>query len=151
MLVSQYLKEKFCILELGSDTKEGAVREIADKLESTNKITNKEKFIDDVLEREHLGSTGIGNSIGIPHARTDSVKGFVMGFGRSSKGIEFKALDGVRVKLIFLMGADPGELNLYLRILAELSKLLMDQSFRDALLSASSEAEIIKILKKFDK
>ena len=92
-----------------------------------------------------------GNKVAIPHARTKAVKGFIIGFGRSQTGIDFKSLDGEKVNLIFLMGADPGELNLYLRILAELSKLLMDNSFRQALISAGTETEIIEAIKKFER
>ncbi len=151
MVVSQYLEKNFCIMELESADKEAAIYEIAEKLNQGKKLINKDKFILDVLERENLGSTGIGNNVAIPHARTDSVKGFVIGFGRSSSGINFKALDGEKVKLIFLMGAEPKELNLYLRILAELSKLLMNSSFRKDLISAENPQEIINVIKKFEK
>lgn len=151
MVVSDYLKDKFCVMDLKALDKAGAVKEIAEKLDKSGKLINKGKFVKDVLEREALGSTGIGNSVGIPHARTDAVKGFVIGFGKSAEGINFEALDGEKVNLVFLMGADPGELNLYLRILAELSKLLMNSAFRQALISTGSEAEVIEIIKKFEK
>jgi len=151
MVVSDYLKEKFCLVDLQATDKEGAIKEVAGVLGAAGKIIDHEVFIGDVLEREELGSTGIGNNVGIPHARTKAVKGFVIGFGRSTSGIEFKALDGEKVNLIFLMGADPGELNLYLRILAELSKLLMDNAFREALMSANSAAEVIAVVRKFEK
>lgn len=87
----------------------------------------------------------------IPHARTKAVKSFIIGFGRSTSGIDFNALDKEKVNLVFLMGADPGELNLYLRILAELSKLLMNGAFRETLISANSAAEVIAAVKKFEK
>ncbi|MDD5429940.1 MAG: PTS sugar transporter subunit IIA [Candidatus Omnitrophica bacterium] len=151
MMVSDYLSEKFCIMDLKAKDKKEAVEEIAEKLSRESKLADKKRFIKDVLEREELGSTGIGNNVGIPHARTDAVKGFVIGFGKSNSGIEFQALDGEKVNLVFLMGADPEELNLYLRILAELSKLLMNKSFREALTAAGSEAEVIKIVKQFEK
>ena len=151
MVVSEYLKEKFCLLELKSDNKKEVIKEIAESLAASGKIADQNKFISNVLEREEFGSTGIGSNVAIPHARTDVVKGFVIGFGRSTKGIEFKSLDGEKVNLVFLMGADPAELNLYLRILAELSKLLMDASFRQALMAASSASEIIETIKKFEK
>lgn len=151
MLVSNYLKENFCILDLKSSDKSGVIKEIAESLSSTDKLLNKEQFIQDVLERENLGSTGIGSNVAIPHARTTAVKGFVVGFGRSKSGIDFKSLDGEKVNLIFLMGADPGELNLYLRILAELSKLLMNSSFRQALLADDTEREVIDTIRKFEK
>ncbi|MCQ9205082.1 MAG: PTS sugar transporter subunit IIA [Omnitrophica bacterium] len=151
MLVSNYLKENFCIMDLKSSDKAGAIKEIAESLSSTDKLLNKEEFIQDVLERENLGSTGIGSNVAIPHARTTAVKGFVVGFGRSKSGIDFKSLDGEKVNLIFLMGADPGELNLYLRILAELSKLLMNSSFRQALLADNTAREVIDTIRKFEK
>lgn len=151
MIVSNYLSEEVCLLDLKATDKESAIREIAEVLVSTNKVIDQEAFIKDVLEREELGSTGIGHNVGIPHARTKAVKGFVIGFGRSTSGIEFKALDGEKVNLIFLMGADPNELNLYLRILAELSKLLLSSAFRKELISTNSVAEVIATVKKFEK
>ena len=151
MVVSDYLREKFCLVDLQATDKEGAIKELAEVLNTGGKAIDQEAFIKDVLEREELGSTGIGNNVGIPHARTKAVKGFVIAFGRSTSGIEFKALDGEKVNLIFLMGADPGELNLYLRILAELSKLLMNGAFRETLISVNSAAEVIAAVKKFEK
>ena len=151
MVVSDYLREKFCLVDLQATDKEGAIKELAEVLNAGGKTINQEDFIKDVFEREELGSTGIGNNVGIPHARTKAVKGFVIAFGRSTSGIEFKALDGEKVNLVFLMGADPGELNLYLRILAELSKLLMNGTFRETLMSANSAAEVIAAVKKFEK
>ena len=150
MRVSDYLKEDFCIIELKARDKEGAIKEIAEKLSLSGEIGDREKFIKDVLERESLGSTGIGHNIAIPHARTSAVKGIIIGFGKSDSGIDFNALDEEKVNLIFLMGAGPEELNLYLRVLAELSKLLMNNSFRQALLSANNEKEIIKVIKDFE-
>jgi len=151
MVVSDYLKEKFCLVDLQATDKEGAIKELAEVLSAGSKLIDQEVFIKDVFEREELGSTGIGNNVGIPHARTKAVKGFVVAFGRSTSGIEFKALDGEKVKLVFLMGADPNELNLYLRILAELSKLLMNNVFREALIAANNAAEVITAVKKFEK
>jgi PTS system fructose-specific IIC component len=78
------------------------------------------------------------------------VNGFAISFGRSKEGIDFKALDGDRVNLIFLMGANPSELNLYLRLLAELSRLLMENSFRRELLSANTGEEVVDIIKKYE-
>jgi len=151
MIVSDYLDEKFCVMNLEAEDTKGAVKEITEKLAGSGKLLNQEKFIKDVLERESLGSTGIGNNVAIPHARTDAVRGFIIGFGKSKTGIEFNALDGDKVRLVFLMGADPDELNLYLRILAELSKLLMNNFFRQALVSAANEKEVMDIIKKFEK
>ncbi len=79
MVVSDYLKEKFCLVDLQATDKDGSIKEIAEVLVTAGKIIDEKSFIEDVLEREELGSTGIGNNVGIPHARTKAVKGFVIG------------------------------------------------------------------------
>lgn len=138
-------------MELGVRTKQDAVRKIVTNLAVSGKIKDKDKFISDILERESLGSTGIGHKVAIPHARTETVTNFVIGFGRSPEGIDFNSIDGETVNLIFLMGANPQELNLYLRLLAELSRLLMESSFRRELLSIKDSEEVIEVIKKFEK
>jgi len=150
MKISNYLKGDLCIMQMQAKTKEDAVKEISFKLSKEGKINDMNKFINDILEREGLGSTGIGHGISIPHARTDTVSDFVIGFGRSTEGIDFSAIDGDKVNLIFLMGANPKELNLYLRLLAELSKFLMKASFRRELIDAKNGDDVIVAIKKFE-
>lgn len=151
MTVSHYLKSDYCIMDLQSQNKEEAIREIIKRISSSGRILDEEKFTKDVLERENLGSTGIGHNVAIPHARSPVVKEFMIGFAKSNRGVDFNALDGEKVNLIFLMGADPKELNLYLRILAELSKLLMNNSFRQSLLSAADGKEVLRIIEQFER
>lgn len=150
MKISDYFKKEFCIMDLKATKKEEAIREIASCLANNGKIKDKESFINEILKREALGSTGIGHKVAIPHARTEVVNGFAIGFGKSIGGIDFNALDGEKVNLIFVMGANPQELNLYLRLLAELSKLLMENSFRRELFAAKSAEEVIELIKKFE-
>ncbi len=150
MAVSEYLRKEACILKLEAKNKKGVICEIAEKLTLTKKIKDKSSFIEDVLKREKLGSTGIGNNVAIPHARTESVKDVVVGFGKIDQGIDFKALDGEKVNLVFLMGANPKQLNLYLRILAEISKLLMNSGFRQSLLDAEDPERVISTIKHFE-
>ena len=150
MRVSGYLKEASCLMDLEAVTKGEAIKEIATQLTSINKGLDSNKFVADILERENLGSTGIGHSIAIPHARTDAVSGFVIGFGKSTAGIEFNSIDGQKVNLIFVMGAGSGDLNLYLRLLAELAKLFMNPSFRRELMLAQTAKEVITVIKNFE-
>jgi len=148
MKISDYLRSDLCIMQMQAKTKEEAVKEISLKLAQEGKINDMDKFIRDILEREGLGSTGIGHGIAVPHARTDTVSDFVIGFGRSSEGINFNAIDGENVNLIFLMGANPKELNLYLRLLAELSKFLMKASFRRELMEAKGGDDVLAAIKR---
>lgn len=150
MKISDYLKKEYCILDLKSSTEEGAIREIAEALGESAGIKDKEKFINDILERERLGSTGIGNRVAIPHSPTEAVDDFVIAFGRSKEGIDFNSIDGEKANLIFLMGTNPRELDLYLKLLAKLSKLLIEEPFRKELILATTPEEIIGIFLKFE-
>lgn len=152
MRISDYLKEDMICLELKATGKEEAIRELGSVIRKAKEITNYEMFLKDVLEREKLTTTGIGDDVAIPHARTDAVTGFVIAFGKSEKGVEFDSLDGKRARLLFLMGTPKmAGLDEYLVLLAHLTRLLKQQSFREALLKAQSPAEIIEIFKNFEK
>jgi len=152
MRISDYLKEDMICLNLKATGKEEAIRELGGFIRKAKEITNYEMFHKDVLEREKLTTTGIGEGVAIPHARTDAVSGFVIAFGKSEKGVEFDSLDGKRAKLLFLMGTPKtAGLDEYLVLLAHLTRLLKQQSFRESLLKAESPAEIIDIFKNLEK
>jgi fructose-specific phosphotransferase system IIA component len=149
MKIGDYLTEERISLELKTHTKEEAIKEMSTLLKDAKELVDFDTFVKDVFEREKLGTTGIGNEIAIPHARTDAVKDFVIAFGRSSEGVEFNSLDGKPAKLIFLMGTQKEKnLNNYLKTLAHLTRLLKRESFRSLLLKASSPREIIDAFKK---
>ena len=148
--VCNLLKEENIVLDLKQRDRDGAIREIAGTLKGSDEISDLDVFIEKVLERESLNTTGIGDEVAIPHARTDAVKKLVVAFGRSSAGVEFRSLDGKPAKLIFLIGSPPGdeEVKYYLKILARLAKLLRNQVFRDALIHASTPGEIVDCFKR---
>ncbi len=149
MRIGDYLKEKHIILDLKARSKEEAIKEMSSVLKDAKEITAFEDFVKDVFERENLGTTGIGNEIAIPHARSDAVSDFVIAFGRSCEGVEFSSLDNKAAKLIFLMGSHKEKnLNNYLKILAHLTRLLQHSSFKEALLKATGSQEIIEEFKK---
>jgi fructose-specific phosphotransferase system IIA component len=137
-------------VDLKASTKEEAIIEIVNQLARAGKVVDKHRFINDILAREKLGSTGIGHKVAIPHSPTEGVEGFVMGFGRSVEGIDFGSSDGDKVNLVFLMGTNPAELNLYLKFLAKLSRFLNEESFRNELIAAKTADEIIQIFTKHE-
>ncbi|MBW2045679.1 MAG: PTS sugar transporter subunit IIA [Deltaproteobacteria bacterium] len=152
MKIKDYLKEERISLNIKARTKEESIKELSILLKDTPEISDFDLFLNDVFERESLKTTGIGGEVAIPHARTDAVKSFVIAFGRSTEGVEFDSLDGEPAKLIFLMGTPKGRnLNGYLEILARLTRLLQRESFRKALLQASSPKEIIGEFNKIEK
>jgi len=151
MKIADYLKEEMIILDLKSKSKTDAINELGKVIVNSNKIRNAEEFIKEVFNREELCSTGIGNEVALPHARTDCVKSFVVAFGRSIEGIEFESIDKKPVKLIFLMGTpEKTGLKDYLHILAHINRVLQKKLFREKLLAASNASEIITLFKSVE-
>jgi len=137
---------------LVSSLKKQALEEIVDKLIEARKIRkeNKAKVLKVINERERKGSTGIGQGIAIPHARTDSVKDIVIGFGNSEKGVEFEALDGELVHIIFMMLVPKDSSGQYLKVLAKISRLLKDKYFRQFLAEAKTAEDVYKTIGEED-
>jgi fructose-specific phosphotransferase system IIA component len=151
MRLTDYLSKEFCIMDLKAATKEEAIKELVCVLASSGKVKDKDDFVKHILEREGLGSTGIGNRVAIPHAPTQSVEGLLIAYGRSKQGIDFQSHDGEEVNSVFLIGTNPGDLNLYLKLLASLSKLLNDKLFRDEFTKVESGEGLIELFKKYEK
>jgi len=152
MRISDYLREDMICLNLKATGKEEAIKELGSFIGKAKEIKDYEMFHKDVLEREKLTTTGIGDEVAIPHARTDAVTGFVIAFGKSEQGVNFDSLDGKKARLLLLMGTPKtAGLDEYLVLLARLTRLLKKQSFRESLLKAKNPAEIIDIFKKFEK
>ncbi len=141
-----------CIkLELASTKKVDAIKELIDLLDKAGYVTDADAFLKSVLEREKVGSTGIGKGIAIPHSRTSTVREVVVAFGRSPTGIEFDALDNKPVQLIFLIAAPVESGGLYLKALARLSRLLRYQEFRNELMNCQNVDEVIKVISSEEK
>jgi PTS system fructose-specific IIC component len=151
MRLTDFLRPEFCLMDLKAGNKEAAIKELASVLLPSGKVNDKEDFIKHIMERERLGSTGIGNHVAIPHAPTHSVDGLVVAFGRSMGGLDFQSLDGDEVNLIFLLGTNPQDLGTYLKFLATLSRLLNNRQFRQEFMTADSAAALIEVLKKHEK
>ena len=145
--VRDYIQKEFVNLNLISERKEDAIRELAQLVENVQEIADFEHFLEDVFERERLETTGIGDEIAIPHARTDVVSRLIIAVGRSTHGVEFESLDGRKVKLIFLMGTPKGSVSHYLKILAQLSRLLKREPFREKLLEAQDGEMVVKLFR----
>lgn len=126
------------------------LEELTDLLDRSGKIGNKKKLFTDLFNREKKASTGIGKGIALPHVRTMQAKEFVMGFGRSTSGYDFDALDSQPVHLFFCMVSPPYDDDLYLKVFKSLAEVLQYDSLREELLSATSEYEIIRAIRKME-
>lgn len=144
--VVDYLKPETIILNLKSKDKKGIIKEIFDSLSTVEEIIDKDKCYFDLLEREKLGSTGIGEGFAIPHAKTDAVKDLVMTVAISKTDIEYESIDNSKVN-VFFMFLSPTELSQeYLTLLAKISRFIRDKEFLKQLLEAQTKEEIINIL-----
>ncbi len=150
MKVLDFLELDSVTIDLKSQTKQDAISELAQLLHANNRIPDAAAVTISLLEREKLGSTGIGQGIAIPHAKSPSVDRVVAALGISRKGIDFDALDGEPVYLVFLLIAPPDSSGLHLKVLARISRLLKDKFFRQALREAKSSDEIQKIIREED-
>jgi len=145
-----FLKEKAVSAHLKSNKKEEVIEELIDLLVQSGEIDTKEEIIKALLDREDLGSTGIGEGVAIPHAKSEVIREVVAAFGRSSQGVEFDSLDGEPAYLFFLLVAPTDSAGPHLRALARISRILKDKPFREALKKAESEEEILKLIREED-
>ena len=150
MKIVDFLNEKAVIGELKATTKEGVIRELVDSLAKAEGIKNKEELVKVLLNREALGSTGIGQGVGIPHGKTNSVKQLVAAFGICHRGVNFDALDGEPVYIFFLLVAPEDSAGPHLKGLARISRLLKDKFFRESLKALTDEKAILRLIREED-
>lgn len=152
MKMLDFLCPKAISADLKATDKEGVIRELIDLLIKAEKVKDKdkEKIVKILLERELLGSTGIGQGVGIPHGKSDNIEELVGAFGLSKKGVNFDSLDGEPVYIFFLLLSRRESAGPHLKGLARISKLLKEKYFRETLKEAQNEKEILKIIKDED-
>ncbi len=134
-------------LEMKARQKFEAIEELVQLLLDCGKISDKERFIKELLERENLSSTGIGQGIAIPHRLTAGVDKTHIAFGRKVKGVPFESVDQKPAHIIFLILGPQGQHSEHLRILSSLSRYLHDRAFFEALMRAQSPLEIVQLIK----
>ena len=136
------------IIDIQSNTKDAALRELADVISTSDKVTEKENFIRKILEREKLMSTGIGYGIAIPHIRDESIKDFVIAIGRKKSGLEYDSIDNKPVKLIFMIGANKEQDKDYIRLLSRIVLRLKNRNLVKQILKAKSSKEAYNLIKQ---
>jgi len=150
MKIAEVLKKDFVLEQLSSRTKGDVLKELADAVLSDRTDYQPGEAVNVLLEREKLGSTGIGDGIAIPHGKLNIVDDLAISFGRSKEGIDFNAMDGKPVYLFFLLLAPENAAGQHLKMLAKLSRMLKDATFRKNLLEAPSKEEIYRIILEKD-
>lgn len=137
------------VLFLTTETRDDALKSMVASLHQTGKIQDKEEFYNAIIEREKIVSTGIGMGVAIPHAKLTSFDDFFIAIGILQKGVEWKALDGAPVRVIFMIGGPDDKQTEYLQILSRLTFALKDEQRRKKMLTMNSSAAIIELLRAF--
>ncbi len=148
MKISDFLDKQGIKIGFVSSEKEDAIREMVDLLASVKDIGDKKGIIKALLERESLGSTGIGQGIAIPHGKTDRVTELTAVLGISSKGVNFEALDGEPVYILFLLVAPKDSAGPHLKALAQISRILRDTYFCQLLKKSKTAEEVYDLIRR---
>ena len=136
--------------DLHATNKRGVLEELSRTLvEGPDRLTLP-AIMEVLLDRERLGSTGIGDNIAIPHGKLPQLSELRLSFGRSLKGVDFDSMDGKPSNLFFLLLAPVNSANLHLKALAKISRMLMSQTFRDNLMKAQGTEEIYHLIAERD-
>lgn len=150
MKIMDFLNADAITVDLQATDKKSAIVELVEVLKSTKKIKKTDEIIEVVLEREKLGSTGIGQGVAIPHGKTDVLQEQVGALGISRKGIEFNSLDGEPVHIVFLLVGPVEVAGQHLKALSRISRLFKDKFLRQAIRDAKTKEEIVKIIQQED-
>jgi PTS system nitrogen regulatory IIA component len=146
----EMLKSEFIIEELKATNKRDVLAELIGVIAKGEGTFDPEAMLRIFLEREKLGSTGIGDGIAIPHGKLVGLDETVIAFGRSRAGVAFEALDGKPVHLFFLLAAPENSAGRHLKALARISRMLKDRVFRKNLLEATAHNDFVRIIAQKD-
>ena len=149
MKILEVLQKEAILEDLVSTDKKGILEELVAPVAKVANVSE-DGLVKVLLERERLGSTGIGGGVGIPHGKLKNLENIVLGFGLSRNGVNFESMDGKPTHVFFLLVTPENSTGLHLKMLARISRLLKDESFKERLISASSQEEILSIIQEED-
>ena len=146
MRLDQMFKIEFLKEDLSAVTGKEALAELVNVLIDGGRKIDRAKAIEVLMQREKLGSTGIGDGVAIPHGKVSDLDELVFTFGRSHRGIDFDAIDRKPVHFFFLLLAPENSTGLHLKALARISKMVKTQSLRRKLMEAKTREDLYKVL-----
>ncbi|EOC99655.1 PTS sugar transporter subunit IIA [Caldisalinibacter kiritimatiensis] len=144
--MSKLINEHLIKLDVSESSKRKVIIELAELINVQNRLYNLDGYLSEVFRRERLSTTGIGYGIAIPHGKCKDVKKPTIAFGRLKKGVDWDSVDGKPVNLVFLL-AVPQETDSkqHLETISALSRKLVNEEFRHALLSIDSKDKFISL------
>ena len=151
MKMLEFMDKDAITIDIVSTKKEDVIKELVDLFSKAHPIKDKKSLIETLMNREQLGSTGIGQGIGIPHAKSSAVKKLVAALGISRTGVDFDSLDGEPTYIFLLLVAPEDAAGPHLKALAKISRMLQDKFIRDSLISAKNKDIIFDIIRQEDR
>lgn len=148
MRITELLTASTIQLNVQATSKNQLIEELAQVLVDAGKVSDQETYIADLQAREAQSSTGIGEGIAIPHAKSTGVAVPAIAFGRQLDGIDYDSLDGQPAKLFFMIAANDGANNDHLETLSKLATFLMDPQFTEKMMTASTKEEILAAIEE---
>lgn len=148
MKVTELLRKDIMLMDLQSTIKNEVIDEMIASLEKHHVINNADQFKEAILKREEQATTGLGNGIAMPHAKTAAVNEATVLFAKSNKGVDYESLDGEPTYLFFMIAVPDGLYDTHLQALAALSRSLLDEKFIEGLKSAKTPDEVVNIFRK---
>ncbi len=146
MKLSKFSDENLIVFDLKAASKEAVIEELVDLINLSNMVSDKDMLLKDIKDREELVTTGIGYGVAFPHAKTKSVKGIVIAFGRSNEGIDFEAIDHKPVNLFFIIAAPEDAIGAHLNVMSRLSYLMKSEENRQTLMTVTSPGEVLELI-----
>ena len=150
MKLSEIFSPQLIVSDLKAHDKKGVLEELSQVITEQNPSLNKRSLLQVLLERERLGSTGIGDGIALPHGKLAELSNLLISFGRSTSGLDFDSIDEQPAYLFFLLLAPENSAGMHLTALAKISRMLKDANFRQRLMGAKSKDEIYKVIMDMD-
>src|SRR2546430_3618923 len=148
MRLTEILKPQNIKIPLEARNKTDAIGELVKVLAASVDIADSKKVLDAVLEREATRTTGIGNGLAIPHGKCSGTKDLVMAIGKAATPIDFQAIDGRPVTIIWMLASPPDKTGPHIHALARISRLMTIDKFRQSLATATTGQEVFDIIKK---
>lgn len=150
MILTQILQPNCVKVPVENTEKEAVITELVDLLDANGLLSDRDVALDAVLTRERTQSTGTGAGIAIPHGKCNGVKELVMALGIAHEPIEFGSIDGKPVTILFLLVSPSDQTGLHIQALAQISRLMLNEQFKDAIVKATSAEEVYELLSNQD-
>jgi PTS system nitrogen regulatory IIA component len=149
MKIVEFLRPDAVLANLSGQTAPSVLAELCRPLAAAHRLDG-QRLLDTLLEREKLGSTGIGEGVAIPHGKVAGLPGLLASFGRHPQGVDFRAIDGKPTFLFFALFAPENSAGAHLKALARISRIFKNAFFREAILRAATPEEIYRLIESED-